>query len=126
MSFKLPAFSDVQQIMEEAIARGGVRFRVSSWGKAVNMRQRCYRFRKAQQKLAREQLGFVPGVPISTPFDSLEITIEDQLGAKLIQRPTETKAKFDLVLRHREPDGEFLSLDGTDLPESNEPGLTLE
>lgn len=109
---KLPAFSDVQEVMERAALNPrGLRYRLKSWGQTINFRQRCYRFRKAQQKLAREELGFVPGVASTTRYDDLELFILNSRGEPQITRPTVHYEYFDIVIRHREPQGEIIEED---------------
>ena len=109
---KLPAFSDVQEVMDRAsLNPNGLRYRLKTWGQTVNFRQRCYRFRKAQQKLAREELGFVPGIASTTRYDDLEITIMNSHGEQQIKKPTLHYDYFDVVIRHRELQGEIIEQD---------------
>ena len=114
----IASFGDVRAVMEKAAAAPkGIRYRLQTWGSAVNFRQRCYRFRKAELDLVRDRMGMVPGLPITTPYDSLEITIENDEGTKLIKKPTRPSAHYDIVLKHREITGQLLDLDGEILPE---------
>lgn len=109
---KLPAFTDVQQVMDQAALRPtGLRYRLKRWGEAVNFRQRCYKFRAAAQRHAREQFGLVPGYIASTPYDSLELRIEDDRGVRMQNKPTPGSKFFDVVIRHREAHGEVLDID---------------
>ena len=43
---RLGMFSDVQQILDAALASGGGEYELESYGAAVHWRQRAYRFRK--------------------------------------------------------------------------------
>ena len=116
--FKLPAYADVQEVMERAVeADTGLRYRLPSYGSAVNFRQRCYRFRSMQQQMLYKQVGNVPGAMLTTPYDDLELLITDTKG-KRINRKTHTSnpaAPHDVVIRHRTPSGEILPLDDLDV-----------
>jgi len=126
---KLPAFSDVQSVMDQAAARpSGLRYRTESWGQAINFRQRAYRFRKEQQRIARETFGMVPGYISTTPYDDLELFITDSRGTKLRSKPEERSPFYDVVIRHREAAGQILDIDTGEEINLHEPpeGLDLE
>lgn len=109
---KLPAFADVQVVMDRAAeSPSGIRYRLPHWGQIINFRQRCYRFRVQQQKLARVSFGEVPGFFPTTPYDDLELWIEDSTGQKVRNKPLEPHPYFDLVIRHRQVRGQILDLD---------------
>lgn len=112
------SYGDVRPIMESAAeSMRGVRYRLSSFGAAINFRMRCYMFRRAAQDLAAEQLGPVPGIAASTPYDSLSISIEDQHGCSWNRRPENLQEHpyFDVVLRHNAPKGQLLDADGNEI-----------
>lgn len=112
MTRPLPAFADVQQVMDKAAERpSGLRYRLHTYGAAVNFRQRCYKFRVKQQEHMKESYGMVPGYLPTTPYDDLEIAIESPSGERLKRRPTEHFKFYDVVFRHREPQGLMLDVE---------------
>lgn len=108
---KLPAFSDVQEAMDAAAndARG-CRVRFDNYRAAVAFRHRCHTFRSKQRKLSAE-VNRIPGMAVSTIYDSLELTIRDDSGRTLKAAPLEPSAYFDVMLQHRQQLGTILQID---------------
>jgi hypothetical protein len=101
--------------MQKAVETDGLRYRVSSWGKAVNFRQRCYTYRSRLRRLAEKRMGEVPGMEPSIPEDSITIRIEDMDGFNWSSKrpPLSNRAEnYDVVLAHRAIDGQTLTLSG--------------
>ena len=109
------AYSDVQPLMETAAMRDEqTLFVVQTWGRAVNIRQRCYRFRSLMQKQAAERLGNIPGFIATTAFDDITISILDTKGKKITQgKPANLEGKFTIVFEKRKTlEGELLDSEG--------------
>ena len=127
---------DAAEIWQQALAQGGLRFRMLSWGKAVRMRQRCYTWRKELLRQQVEREGEVPGIPSTTEYHDFSISLEDENKVKL--QPGSKKKNpnfayegkyFDLVffIPDAEVYGQFLSLDGEEIePVVTTEGLDLE
>lgn len=118
------SFSDVLPIINEAASRErGVRFRVPSWGKAVNFRQRCYAYRAREQRAAEQRAREIPGLESSTIYDTLTIAIEDIYGTRYGpgNRPENKAQPFDVVISHREAIGTLLDADGQAITPTSQP-----
>lgn len=108
------SYGDVQPVMRQAVNSEGVRYRVKSFGAAINFRQRCYSYRMRLREIAAERMGEIPGADISIPEDSIYIRIEDMNGRNWTSKsPSKDKKKFpfDVVLTHRELEGQLLTLE---------------
>jgi len=100
----LSRFADVRAVMDQAVNNYGLRWELSSHSAAIRSRHRCYQFRKAAQKLRREQFG----VEATTPYDQL-----------LIQLEGDTKEERDrssvLIFSFHKPVGKMFAPDGTEI-----------
>ena len=103
-------YFDVAELWGLALDRGGLRYRLNSYGKAVSLRQRCYRWRKRQLELTGERMGDIPGIPPSTPYDVYAISIRDDqdIGIAVGTKGTPVSRHFDLVFYTREAGGEII------------------
>lgn len=111
-------FIDTAPVLRAAATSdSGIRFRVSSWPKAVNFRQRCYRYRTALREEDAQRMLHVPGYLPSTPYDTLEILIETPAGEPFTAScPPELRDRpYDVVIRHKAPTGQLLDADGKPL-----------
>lgn len=98
------AYADVIEILDKAVATGSLRYRCRTYGLAINFRQRCYGYRALAYQLANEQLGEVPGLRATTPYDGLEIIIQDSLGGT-ISRKGSPSPYFDVLIQYRASKG---------------------
>jgi hypothetical protein len=109
------SYTDVIPILDAALrSERGIRYRLPTWGKALNFRQRCYRFRARYREEEKQRLGNIPGIIPRSPYDSLFIQIESPAGENYTQScPEELKASpFDVVIKEMVPDGQLLDEDG--------------
>lgn len=67
-------FPDIKAVLDEAVARGGLRYTLDTRGKAVMFRLKAYHFRKITQKLA--QVGAPAGSTAPTEYDGLHISLD--------------------------------------------------
>lgn len=119
------AYPDCQKVMEMALENPGLIVRFNTVGRAVNFKQRCYRYRTALRELLLEQQGNIPGLPIETPYDAMiiqHVEREEKEPGKLY-----TTSK---VLKFTFPKQDFkLELpDGTEIEDEDETisGLDLD
>lgn len=119
------SYGDVIPILQEAANRpGGLRYRLPSYAKAINFRQRCYRYR---QQLRRANT-ILEGLAPSTPYDDLLITLETPSGKQIIKKDDADLGPVDVVISHMQIVGEILDADGNPTTLGREPssGLDLE
>lgn len=74
------AYSDVRQIMDLAIQKPGLRYRLKTYGAAVNFKQRCYNYRNLCREMVAETLLNLPGTRAETVYDILVIRQTDETG----------------------------------------------
>lgn len=120
-------FIDAAPVLRAATtSTSGVRFRVESWPKAVNFRQRCYRYRTALREEDAERMVHVPGYLPSTPYDGLEILIETPAGQLMTSKcPPELRQQpFDVVVRQKVAVGQLLDGDGNPITVHDEPYIS--
>jgi hypothetical protein len=92
LSNSILAYDDVREILDKALAaEKGLAITVKTRGKAVSLRQRCYKFRS----LAREESFKLYG-PGDTrrghsPYEELHISISDDDQTRLIIRRQSTE-----------------------------------
>lgn len=67
-------FPHIKEILDEAVARGGVRFTLNSDKQAWRWRAQAYHFRKLVQREAQEQAGLM-GTTMPTPYDGMFIQL---------------------------------------------------
>lgn len=119
------AYPDCQKVMEMALENPGLIVRFNTVGRAVNFKQRCYRYRTALRELLLEQQGDIPGLPIETPYDAMIIKHVER------KRKPDSNVLYTTseVLQFTFPDMEFdIELpDGTrgELPQASS-GLDLD
>ncbi len=108
---------DAAELWQKAVERleEGIelRWRVKSYGYAVNIRQKCYSWRKKQLQLAAERIGEIPGMTPSTPYDVFSISIR-MPGDKPVQpgeNPSGKYEYFDLVFYTESLQGEEITDD---------------
>lgn len=106
------AYLDVRRILEIAKDRPELIYKLPTRGKAINFRQRCYRYRRV---LAEQQAAIVEGIPgasVTTPYDSIVV--------EYIHPQT-------LRFYHREFEGELFDSDGTPIsPDLTAPSNTFD
>ena len=120
------AFLDCRAVFERAAQDGRAFYKVKSYQQAVNFRQRSYSWRKEQQRLAKEQLGDVPGIEASTPYDHFALRIIGPEGDVITQKPLDYKTHPSLMERPHvvefysyEIQGEILGADGEPITEDD-------
>ena len=112
------SFGDIQPIMKQAVNSEGVRYRVRTYGDAINFRQRCYSYRSRLRDKAADRMGEIPGMEVSIPEDSIHIQIVDMKGRNWSAKAPpkgDKKFPFDVLLTHKEITGELLTLKGEPL-----------
>ena len=67
------AYQDVKAVMEMAIKKPGLRYKMKSFGAAINFKQRCGIYRNMLRDMAAETLQHIPGARAETVFDVLVI-----------------------------------------------------
>jgi hypothetical protein len=67
------AYADVKFVMDMAVAKPGLRYVLSSSGKAVHFKQRCNKYRNLLRDIASEQVINIPGFRAETAYDILVI-----------------------------------------------------
>lgn len=119
MPAKSPAaYSDVIPVMQAAAERpNGVRFRLPSWARAFNFRQRCYRYRTALKIEEAERVRDIPGLIARTPYDHLSVTIEalDGTPCSASREKSLRDAPHDVVIRPTTAVGQLLDDSGNEL-----------
>jgi len=133
---KIPAasvtYTDVMPIIDQAVASGqGVRYRLPTYGDAVNFRQRCYKYRTILRQEATKRMGEIEGYIASIPEDSLILQIWGLDGQNYSSKaPPDKSLTHDVLIIYREVVGELLDLDGNPIDIDPEPieseGLDLE
>lgn len=83
---RLGMYSDVQQVLDAALASDGGEYVLDTHGKAIHWRQRAYKFRKLYAEIL--------GPNTQSPYDAI-----------IIRRPVEGSGKLILDIRRLE--GEF-------------------
>jgi hypothetical protein len=122
-------FIDTAPVLQAAAnSPRGVRFRMPTWSRAFNFRQRCYRYRTALREEDAQRMFHIPGYLPSTPFDTLELYIESLSGENRTKDcPHELRSQpHDLVLRHKTAMGELLDADGNPIEAHEETYLSLD
>lgn len=118
MASPTSTYADVIPIMDAAVNNErGIRFRLPTWGKALNFRQRCFRYRARYREEELIRLGHIPGLIPRSPYDHLQINIEAPSGKDYTMAcPKELRSTpFDVVIRAKTPDGQLLDADGNPL-----------
>lgn len=86
----LSSYHDVRLVLDAALQAGGGVYELPTHGKAVHWRMRAHGFRNLlrEQKLAT---SLIPGLDPTTPYDHLELLIEDKPSGRVIIRPYRVK-----------------------------------
>lgn len=98
------AYADVRTVMDLAVRKPGLRYILSSPGRAVHFKQRCNAYRNLLRNQAQEVGALIPGYRAETLYDILvirQINAEgnpDRLGTILV---------FD----HHSPEGTLIDPD---------------
>jgi hypothetical protein len=74
------AYADVITVLNLAVEKPGLRYRLKSYGQAINFKQRCYRYMKILRDQQEEISGFVPGFVPETIYDKLIIRQVNETG----------------------------------------------
>tara|TARA_R110000868_G_scaffold76760_8_gene220462 strand:- start:3144 stop:3512 length:369 start_codon:yes stop_codon:yes gene_type:complete len=74
------AYSDVRTVLDLALEKPGLIYKLKSYGQAINFRQRCNRYRKILREQEVEISGHVPGFRPETAYDTLNIRQTDEHG----------------------------------------------
>ena len=67
------AYADVKFVMDMALEKPGLRYVLSTSGRAVHFKQRCNRYRNLLREQAQEVGALVPGFRAETSYDILVI-----------------------------------------------------
>lgn len=89
-------YSDVQSVLDAAIAQDGARYVLPSPGKATHWRHRANAFCKLLRTISIERSP-VPGFYPSTPYDTFELIIEKSEPNVVIIRRREIKGKLETL-----------------------------
>jgi len=94
----LGSYSDIRTILDAVLARGDCVLTLDTPGQAINMRQRCYRYRALlQKKMEADQAPLIaagklsPGALPETPYDNILIQIDNDPTRLLFSRRDTTK-----------------------------------
>lgn len=68
-------YSDVKNVLDQALRHNGARYSLPSHSSAINWRFRAYTFMKLMANLAAEAKQ-IPGQLTTTPYDNIVLTIE--------------------------------------------------
>lgn len=80
MSPSPAAYSDVRTVMDLALQKPGLIYRLPTAGQAINFRQRCHRYAAILRDQQTEQAANVPGFRAETVYDTLLIRQLDESG----------------------------------------------
>lgn len=76
-SKSLNAYTDVTQLLDAALTRGGLRFRTASRNAAIGIKQKIYNYLSLYRKHEMQRLKDVPAGSIApTPYDNLIVKID--------------------------------------------------
>ena len=67
------AYGDVKYVLDIALGKPGLQYRLPTPGAAVNFKQRCNRYRTLMREMAAETFLGVPGTRAETAYDPLVI-----------------------------------------------------
>lgn len=101
------AYPDVQYVMDLALEKPGLRYQCTTYGKAINFKQRCNRYRNLLREIASESMIHIPGQRGASAYDILVIR---QVNEK---NEPDRQGCF-LLFEHERPEGKILD------PESGE------
>ena len=111
------AYQDVKYVMDLAVQKPGLIYRLKSYGAAVNFKQRCNQYRNLLREMAGEQVIHVPGFRPSTAYDTIIIRQFNENGEA---DPKGCILRFD----HQKTDGIIIDPDsGKEIP-FDVPGIT--
>jgi len=85
MKKTLAMYSDIQKVLDAALAARGGTFRTGSHGTAVHWRQRAYQFRKLYRDTVNEQ---------NSPYDRLSLRKVEPESSEIIIHIIETPGEF--------------------------------
>lgn len=87
-SQQIGAYADISPILDLALERQGLRIEFSSYGKAMQFRHRCNRYRALLRSRQQKQLG--EDVVTSTPYDCLCLSVgKNETTVRISVRGTE-------------------------------------
>lgn len=92
-------YADVAAVLDAALEAGGGRYELHSKSAAVRWRQRANHYRRLLFEIEKDRTSVFPGLPASTPYDSLILTLDENV----------------VVLAVGEPKGKLTSLKGKPL-----------
>lgn len=95
------AFRDVKHVLDLAVKKPGLRYKLKSPGKAVNFKQRCNIYRRLVREMAAETLMAMPGMRAETAYDCIIIRQINDAGEP------DRKLGCILVFDHQELGGEL-------------------
>lgn len=118
------SYGDVRPVLDTAMERETLIYRLPSFGKAVNFRQRCYRYMAMQRRLAADRMGEMPGVAPPDPYPGLMIALREAGTTNPVRTKDQCPGACDVVFTHRQPEGTLLDEDGNpiELPTHDEEG----
>ena len=110
------AYADVKQVMDYALKKPGLRYILSSYGRAVHFKQRCNTYRNMLRDMENEMLEKVPGARGETAYDILIIRQVNEEGES--DRKGNT-----LLFEHHKTEGKLIDPDTGEEIEIHIPGL---
>lgn len=98
--------SDVGQIMTAALeSPEPLHYRLPSIGACINFRQRCYKWRTEQHRLAAERFGEVPGIAPPAPYEVLTLSVHDALNRAVVHNNQKHVTPAQVHLRDAQAPG---------------------
>ena len=95
------SYGDVKYVMDIAIKKPGLIYKLATPGQAVNFKQRCNRYRNMLREQQEELYAGVPGQRASTTYDALVIRQTNP------EQQPDRKGQW-LIFDHQEVSGELI------------------
>ena len=95
------AYNDVKFVLDLALKKPGLKYELTTAGRAINFKQRCYLYRNLLREMAQDTLT-IPGQRAEVAYDALIIR---QINA---EGESDKKAGCILVFEHHTPEGKLI------------------
>jgi len=110
------AYGDVKYVMDLALDKPGLRYELTTPGRAINFKQRCNKYRNLLREMAAE-MAAIPGHRPETAYDCLVIKQQNLEGVP-------DRKGTVLVFDHHKPEGRIIDPETGEEIEINVPGIT--
>jgi len=111
------AYQDVKYVLDLALKKPGLRYELSTPGRAINFKQRCYMYRNLLREMAQEAIA-LPGQRAEVSYDLLIIKQVNDEG-----KPDKQAGRI-LIFEHHIPEGRLIDPETGEEIDVNIPGLT--